>query len=137
MKTSVCWIIFAIVVIMYYVVSAQTIIHKCDHSKKLPNIAKQTLVELESKELEEIKSPDENTSIVVLDHDGSHVHLDTHAKIISKEGNIDRHDSMQLFKKMKNESNIVTDYVIDDKLNVISAAKNMNDKYCVIAYSLM
>ena len=72
----------------------------------------------ESKELEEIESPDENTSIVVLNNDGSHVHLDTHAKIRSKEGNIDRHDTMQLFKKMKNESNVVTDYVIDDKLNV-------------------
>ena len=138
MKTSVCWIIFAIVVIMYYIVYAQTIIHKYEHSKKLPNIAKQTTEKIKNnQDLESFDHPDDNTSIIVLNQDGTRVHVDTHANMISKEGNGVEHDTFQLFKKMKNDSNIVTDYVIDDKINVVSASKHTNDKYCVIAYSLM
>ena len=138
MKTSICWIFFTIVVIIYYIVSAQTIIHKCDHSKKLATIAKQTIKELETdKKLHDIHTDDDKTNIIVLNKEGTHLHKDTHYKNTSEEGEIVEHDTIQLFKKMKNDSNIVTDYVIDDKLYVISASKSTNDKYCVIAYSLM
>ena len=138
MKTSICWIFFTIVVIIYYIVSAQTIIHKCHHSKKLPTIAKQTIKELEAdKKLHDIHTDDDKTNIIVLNKEGTHLHMDTHYKNVSEEGEIVEHDTIQLFKKMKNDSNIVTDYVIDDKLYVISASKTTNDKYCVIAYSLM
>lgn len=138
MKTSVCWVIFAIVVIMYYIVSAQTIIHKCEHSKQLPKIAKEIVEHIDNtQDFEKINPPDKNIEIIVLNQDGTLIHVDTHTHMISKEGSIVEHDTIQMFKKMKHDSNIVTDYVIDDKINVISASKSTNDKYCVIAYSLM
>ena len=105
---------------MYYIVSAQTIIHKCDHSKKLPAIAKQTIKELETDtKLENVHTADDKTNIIVLNKEGTHLHMDTYYKNISEEGEIVEHDTIQLFKKMKNDSNIVTDYVINDKLNFI------------------
>lgn len=136
MKTSVCWMFFTIIVLVYFFISSKVIIMKSKHSKSLPFIAENALRHIEEFQDFNIANS-ENSDIIVLKKDGTRIYCDTHLNKNSKDGEIVEHDTLKLYTKLKNDSDIVTDYIIDEQMHMIAASRIQNEKYFVIAYSHM